>query len=86
MSGGELGYAYQCLGEPIQQIAKYYNDRYCPLHGAIPNEKMWQLSQRFLARLVLVKKALYDIEWVMSGDYADGDEIESMMAVLDELI
>ena len=36
----------------------------------------------FAEHLKLIVKALHDIEWVDSGDYAPGDENEAIMAVL----
>lgn len=86
MSGGELDYVYAHLEPVISRISTYYNNQYCPMHGATPNQKMWDLSRRFLARMVLMQQALHDIEWVMSDDYAHGDEINAMMAVLDEIV
>ena len=36
----------------------------------------------FADHLDLVAKALHDVEWVFSGDYGDGDDEESIRAVL----
>lgn len=40
------------------------------------------LRKRFAAHLKLVAKALHDIEWVDSADYAPGDEDEAIQACL----
>lgn len=36
----------------------------------------------FKKHLELVSKALHDIEWVDSGDYATGDEVEAILACI----
>lgn len=40
------------------------------------------LRKAFAEHLKLIAKALYDIEWVDSGDYAPGDEDEAIQACL----
>ena len=40
------------------------------------------LRRAFVAHLRLVSKALHDIEWVDSGDYAIGDDDEAIRACL----
>lgn len=38
----------------------------------------------FWSHLKLVSKALHDIEWVDSGDYGNGDEVEAIRACLSQ--
>lgn len=40
------------------------------------------LRRAFQAHLKLVAKAMHDIEWVDSGDYAPGDEVKAIEACL----
>lgn len=47
-----------------------------PFHENTPERKA------FRAHLALVAKALHDIEWVDSADYAPGDENEAIRACL----
>ena len=68
MSGGALDYVYSSVEDAAVEIGRNAS----PLHYA------------FAHHLNKVVKALHDIEWVMSGDYEPGDEIESMRAVLND--
>ena len=68
MSGGALDYVYSRVKDAAGEIGSNTS----PLHRA------------FALHLNKVAKALHAIEWVMSGDYEPGDEIESMRAVLDD--
>jgi len=64
MSGGSLDYVYVTVEEAANEINKSKNR-----------------ERRVFAKLLFkVSKALHDIEWVDSGDYGEGEEIESMKA------
>ena len=52
--------------------------------GNLLNQKS-SLRRVFGAHLKNVATALHDIEWVDSGDYGAGDELEAIKIVLDEL-
>ncbi len=66
MSGGSYNYAWERVEDFVSIIRK----KDCPLRRA------------FAEHMVLVAKAMGDIEMVDSGDYGQGDEIESIQAVL----
>ena len=66
MSGGSYDYAYQ----KVDDFAYRLEERNSPLY------------QSFAKHLHLVAKAMHDIEWVESEDYAVGDDTESIKAVL----
>ena len=66
MSGGSLNYVYSSVEEAGYTLSKSLD----PLHRAFGNH------------LLIVATALHDIDWVLSGDYANGDEEESIKAVL----
>lgn len=82
MSGGSLNYVYGQLNDAIGEIKTYANDRYCPLHGDHPDKERWVKYQRYTNKLKEVSESLHDIEWVISGDYTDGDEFEAIDKVL----
>lgn len=67
MSGGNLDYAYRRVEEVAQQI---FSQAQTPLHRA------------FAEHLLKVSKALYELEWLLSGDTAPGDEVEAIRAVV----
>ena len=52
----------------------------------VENDADFQISsperKAFMAHLKKVAKALHDLEWVDSGDYGPGDELESIMACI----
>jgi len=67
MSGGSLNYAYSRVEDTANEVAMRAETN---LHKA------------FAVHLRKVAKALHDLEWVLSSDYARGDEIESIRAVV----
>ena len=67
MSGGSLDYLYSRVEDAADRIERTHDD---PLHKA------------FAEHLRKVAKALHDVEWVMSGDYALDDDDEAIRAVL----
>ena len=66
MSGGSWDYAYCKLTEPIEKLTRERS----------------ALRRAFGKHLQLVSDALYAIEWVDSGDYADGDDIPKIKECL----
>ena len=62
MSGGALNYVYQQLDEVAEKLIK---------------EKS-PYRKAFGKHLLKVSGALFETEWVMSGDKSDGDEIEAI--------
>lgn len=69
MSGGSLDYAYSRVESAASEILRRAT---CLEHKA------------FAAHLLLVAKALHDIEWVFSGDFGCGDELAAIRKVLGE--
>jgi len=69
MSGGSLDYVCYKLDDAVDSIEKRATT---PLHKA------------FAAHLKDVSKALHDLEWVFSGDYSDGDEVEAIRKVVNK--
>ncbi len=69
MSGGSLEYAYSKVGYIADDVESQART---PLHKA------------FASHLRDVANALRDLEWVLSGDYGPGDEIESIRKVVDK--
>lgn len=67
MSGGSLNYAFSSLEDTVGEIRRQAET---PLHHA------------FADHLVKVAKALHDIEWLFSGDYGAGQEVEAIKACL----
>ena len=67
MSGGSLNYAYS----RVEDIAHEVRMR------AETN-----LHRSFASHLMKVAKALHDIEWVLSCDYAPCDEVDAIRAVV----
>lgn len=67
MSGGSLNYAYSRVDEVANEVRMRAETN---LHRA------------FAAHLRKVATALHDLEWVLSDDYAPGDEIEAIKAVV----
>lgn len=68
MSGGSLDYMYSRVQDAADTIRARNPDS--PLH------------QAFADHLDLVWRALHDCEWVMSCDYAEGEDEEAIRAVL----
>lgn len=66
MSGGSWDYFYRKVGD----VALKLKLEKCVLRKA------------FGEHLLLVARALHDIEWVDSGDYGNGDELEAIENVL----
>lgn len=78
MSGGSLNYIYLTLENAAAEISSHYNDEYCPLHGNNADRQKWELTKRFVEKLDHAVKALHAVEWVMSGDYGEGDEFTAI--------
>jgi hypothetical protein len=70
MSGGSYNYAYSALENLATDI----------LTSRGINKSPQRLA--FAKRLMLMAKAAHDIEWVDSGDYGPGDEMESIKEAL----
>lgn len=69
MSGGSLDYVCYKVGDAADSIEA---------RATTP------LQKAFAAHLRDVSKALHDLEWVFSGDYGDGDEVESLKKVVNK--
>ena len=69
MSGGSLEYAYSKLSYIADDVERL---------ATTP------LQKAFVKHLRDVSKALHDLEWVFSGDYGDGDEVESLRKVINK--
>ncbi|NIR76759.1 MAG: hypothetical protein GWN53_17160 [Gammaproteobacteria bacterium] len=67
MSGGSLNYVYQ----DVERVA-----------DTIQRRADTPLQRAFAQHLNRVATALHDLEWVWSCDYAPGDEVEAILAVL----
>ena len=67
MSGGSLDYVCYKLDDAIEVIER---------------RATTVLQKAFAAHLKDVSKALHDLEWVFSGDYGDGDDVEALRDVL----
>ena len=67
MSGGSLDYVYSRIDSTVFEIRRLSQK---PLHLA------------FAKHLEKVAEALHDLEWLLSGDYGDGDEEESIRQVV----
>jgi hypothetical protein len=67
MSGGSLNYVFSQVDDAAHEIRR---NAETPLHHA------------FADHLVKVSKALHDIEWLFSGDYGDGREVEAIREVV----
>lgn len=67
MSGGSLNYMYSHIEDLADSIALRSRK---PLHKA------------FALHLQKVAKAAHDLEWTLSGDYGEGDELEAIRAVI----
>jgi hypothetical protein len=69
MSGGSLDYVCYKVGDAADSIEA---------RATTP------LQKAFAAHLRDVSKALHDLEWVYSGDYGEGDEVESLKKVVNK--
>jgi hypothetical protein len=67
MSGGSLDYVYDRVHDAAQAVRRRAET---PLHRALANH------------LDKVSDALHDLEWVLSGDKSEGDEIPAIEACL----
>jgi hypothetical protein len=68
MSGGAYDYAYIKVEDMARELEKHKD----PLRRA------------FAEHLFSVSKAMYDVEWVDSGDYSPGAEHEAIHIVIDD--
>lgn len=66
MSGGSYDYAYRRVEDMADRLAQSRN----------------ALRRAFAGHLYAVAKAMHDVEWVDSADYAPGAEGEAIEAVL----
>ena len=69
MSGGSLDYVCYRLDDAIDTIEK---------------RATTALQKAFAKHLKDVAKALHDLEWVYSGDYSEGQEVESLRKVINK--
>lgn len=69
MSGGSLNYVYSQVEYAASEIA---------IHATCLEHKA------FAKHLLLVAKALHDIEWVLSGDFGPGDDLSAIRKALGE--
>ena len=69
MSGGSLDYVCYKLDDAIEVIER---------------RATTVLQKAFAKHLKDVAKALHDLEWVFSGDYRDGDDVEALRKVVNK--
>ena len=69
MSGGSLDYVCYRLDDAIDTIER---------------RATTTLQKAFAQHLKDVAKALHDLEWVFSGDYSEGQEVESLRKVINK--
>ena len=69
MSGGSLDYVCYKLDDAIEVIER---------------RATTVLQKAFAKHLKDVAKALHDLEWVYSGDYSEGQEVESLRKVINK--
>ena len=69
MSGGSLDYVCYKLDDVIEVIER---------------RATTVLQKAFAKHLKDVAKALHDLEWVFSGDYGDGDDVEALRKVVNK--
>lgn len=77
MSGGSYNYAYSRVREFANDLEYQSEER-----DLAPEVR--ELRARFAAHLLLVAKAMHDIEWVDSADYGEGQEAEAIRKCLGE--
>ena len=68
MSGRSLDYAYLKIDDIIENLQYRSN--------------LTQLHKTFIRHLTKVSKALYDLEWMLSGDTSEGSEIDAIRKVV----
>ena len=69
MSGGSLDYVCYKVDDAIDTIEK---------------RATTVLQKAFAKHLKDVANALHDLEWVYSGDYSEGQEVESLRKVINK--
>ena len=69
MSGGSLDYVCYKIDDAVDTIEK---------------RATTTLQKAFAQHLKDVAKALHDLEWVFSGDYCEGQEIDSLSKVVNK--
>ena len=69
MSGGSLDYVCYRLDDAIDTIER---------------RATTTLHKAFSSHLRDISKALHDLEWVFSGDYCEGQEVESLHKVVNK--
>ncbi len=69
MSGGSLDYVCYKLDDAIEVIER---------------RATTVLQIAFAKHLKDVAKALHDLEWVFSGDYSDGDDVDALRKVVNK--
>ena len=69
MSGGSLDYVCYKVDDAIDTIEK---------------RATTVLQKAFAKHLKDVAKALHDLEWVYSGDYSDGHDVEALRKVVNK--
>jgi len=69
MSGGSLDYVCYKIDDAVDTIE---------------NRATTTLQKAFAQHLKDVAKALHDLEWVFSGDYCEGQEIDSLRKVVNK--
>jgi len=69
MSGGSLEYCFYKVDVAVEVIER---------------RAKTVLQKAFAAHLRDVSKALHDLEWVFSGDYGEGDEIEALSKIVNK--
>lgn len=80
MSGGSYDYFFLKLRDYAQEI----QDKARDLHVASSLPYRNKMKRFKLAKLIhLISDAAHDIEWVDSGDFGYGDEIESIDRVFE---
>lgn len=67
MSGGSLEYVYQRIDAAVESLAEH---------------KRFYRKEEFVQKLVVLSKALHDVEWYLSGDYGEEQVVEAVNAVL----
>ena len=69
MSGGSLEYCFYKVDVAVEVIER---------------RAKTVLQKAFAKHLKDVAKALHDLEWVFSGDYCEGQEVESLKKVVNK--
>ena len=69
MSGGSLDYVCYRLDDAIDTIER---------------RATTALHKAFSSHLRDISKALHDLEWVFSGDYCEGQEVDSLCKVVNK--